>query len=146
MSWSERLLFLFVLIGVPVLLVVFPLYLLFGGLRTFALRPLRRCFDGIRLRESPGAGDVRLVYHTYRGLLFWVTQDEHRVVAPAEDAERLLGRLLRFNLTWGMLSYGMLFIPFLAVGNFYAQRRSIRQQAMGIGQGVPGQDHEAKRP
>jgi hypothetical protein len=130
-SWPERLLFLFVMIGVPLLLIVFPLYLLFGGLRTFALRPMQRCFDGIRLHKSPMAGDVRFVYHTYRGLLFWVKQDEHRVIAPAEDAERLLGRLLRFNLTWGMLSYGMVFIPFLAVGNYNAQRKSIRQQTVG---------------
>ena len=143
MSWPERLLFLFVLIGVPLLLIAFPLYLLFGGLRTFALRPLRRCYDGIRLREVAGAGDVRFVYHTYRGLLLWVTQDEHRVAAPAGDAERLLGRLLRFNLTWGLLSYGMLFVPFLAVGNYYAQRKSIRQQAATFGQGVPGQGHRA---
>ena len=126
-SWSERLFGFCVMIGVPLLLIVFPLYLLFGGLRTFALRPLKRCFAGIQVRESPELGDVECVYHTYRGLLLWVTQDEHRFFATADDSERLLGRLLRFNLTWG-LSYGMLFIPFLAVGNYHAQKRSIRQQ------------------
>jgi hypothetical protein len=109
--------------------IVFPLFLLFGGLRTSALKPLRRRYDGIRLREVREAGDVLLVYHTYRGLLLWVTQDEHRVLASVADAERLLRRLLRFNLTLGMLSHGLLFIPFLAVGNYYAQRRPIRGQS-----------------
>lgn len=128
MAWSERLLILFVLVGVPLLLIAFPLYLLFGGLRTFALKPLQRCFDGIHLKDFAGTGDVQLVYHTYRGLLLWATQDEHRVIVSADDARKLLGRLLRFNLTWGMLSYGMLFIPFLAIGNYYAQLRSIQRQ------------------
>jgi len=127
-SWSDRVFILLVLVAVPLLLVVWPLYLLFGGLRTFALRPLQRCYSGIRLRESLGPGDVQFVYHTYRGLLLWATEDEHRVIAPVDDAERLLGRLLRFNLTWGMLSHGTLFIPFLALGNYYSQRELIRQQ------------------
>ena len=144
MSWCERLLLLLVLISIPLLLIVFPLYLLFGGLRTFALRPLQRCFKGIRLRELPEVGDVYFVYHTYRGLLFWVTQEEHRIIAPAEDAERLLGRLLRFNLTWGMLSYGMVFIPFLAVGNYYAQRKSIRQQAASFRSAQPEANRDLK--
>ena len=125
MSWSERLFSISVLIAVPLLLIVFPLYLLFGGLRTFALKPLKRCYAGIEVHASPEPGDVECVYHTYRGLFLWVTQDEHRFFATAEDAERLLGRLLRFNLTWGLLSYGMFFIPFLAIGNYYAQIKSI---------------------
>jgi hypothetical protein len=131
LSFPERLPFILLAVGILLVLVVVPVYLLFGGLRTFALKPLRRCFDGVRLHEVPEPGDVLLVYHTYRGLLLWVTQDEHRVLAPRADAERLLGRLLRFNLTWGMLSYGLLFIPFLAVGSYYGQRRSIREQSHG---------------
>lgn len=128
MDWTDRVLLLFVLIAVPAVIIVLPLYLLFGGLRTFALRPLQRCYHGIRLHEQPGPGDVQFTYHTYRGLLLWATEDEHRIIAPAEDAERLLGRLLRFNLTWGMLSHGMVLIPFLAIGNYYSQRKLIRQQ------------------
>lgn len=146
MSFLERLPFILFAVGVLLVLVVFPLYLLFGGLRTFALKPLRRCFDGIRLHESPEPGDVLLVYHTYRGLLLWVTQDMHRVFAPVADAERLLGRLLRFNLTWGMLSYGLLFIPFLAAGSYYAQHRSIREQSSGIRQVADDWVSEAAEP
>jgi hypothetical protein len=90
---------------------------------------LVRCFRGVRLHEYPEPGDVRAVYQTYRGLLIWFVQDEHLIFAPLADAEILLGRLLRFNLTWGMLSYGCLFIPILAVGNYRAQMRLIRRQA-----------------
>lgn len=134
MDWSDRLFIIAVLVAVPLLLIVFPLYLLFGGLRTFALKPLQRCFEGIRLSQTLGADDVQFVYHTYRGFLFWVTQEEHCIVAPAEDAERLLNRLLRFNLTWGMMSYGLAFIPFIAVANYYSLRKSIRRQVQDSAQ------------
>jgi len=131
LDWQTKLLVAATLIVVVLALVVFPIYLLCGGLRTFGLRPLERCFRGIRLHETPEIGDVCVRYHSYRGFLLWVTQQEHVFVLPARDAERLLGRLLRYNLTWGMLSYGMLFIPLLSIGNYFAQRRSIREQSAG---------------
>lgn len=77
---------------------------------------------------KPQHGDVCFVYHTYRGFLVWFVQDEHHVCAPPEDARSLLTRLLRFNLTWGMLSYGLLFVPLLAISNYVAQKRSIEKQ------------------
>jgi hypothetical protein len=127
-TWQERLLTIFVFAAFLAAIVV-PIYLfLFGGHRRFLLGPLNRCFRGIQLHESPDPGDVSFVYHTYRGLLIWFTQTEHRVIAPREDAERLLKRLLRFNLTWGMLSYGLVFIPLVAYGNYVSQRRSIAEQ------------------
>src|SRR5262245_938066 len=132
MTWSERLLIIFVLIATPLVLIAVPVYLLSGGLRSFAARPLRRCFEGIDIHEQPQPGDVQIVYHTYRGLLLWGIQTEHRVTAPPNDAEKLLKRLLRFNLTWGMLSHGCLFIPFLATSNYLAQRRSIERQVAKI--------------
>jgi hypothetical protein len=129
MTLHELLLKLFVLVAFPAVLIV-PIYLfLFGGHRRLLLGPLGRCFRDIQLHELPAPGDVTFVYHTYRGLLIWFTQTEHRVIAPREDAEKLLKRLLRFNLTWGMLSYGLIFIPFVSYGNYLAQRRSIAQQA-----------------
>ena len=127
MSWPENILIIFVLIATPLLLIVLPLYLLFGGLRRFARRPLDRCYDGIGLHDQLKPGDVSFVYHTYRGMLLWVTQDEHRVIAPSNDAERLLRRLLRYNLTWGLFS-AVVYVPFLAIGNYVAQKRSIRRQ------------------
>jgi hypothetical protein len=133
---ADRLLIIAVLLAVPLLLIGLPLYLLFGGLRSFARRPLERCFEGIELHEKPVPGDVAFVYHTYRGFLLWWLQEEHRVIAPLPDAERLLGRLLRFNLTWGLLSKAMLFVPPLALGNYYAQRRSIKKQAEAAAAGT----------
>ncbi len=108
---------------------VLPFYLVFGGgIAKFALRPLKRCFNGTEPRETPERGDVSFTYHTYRGLLIWVTQDEHNVHASCDDARTILRRLLRFNLTWGMLSYGLLFVPFLAIGNYKRQMKIIEQQ------------------
>jgi hypothetical protein len=127
MPWQDRLLIGFVLLLVA-MAAVFVVFLLFGGLYTFALRPLRRCFEGIELHETPAEGDVSFVYHTYRGLLFWFTQTEHRVVAPSADAKRLLKRLLRFNLTWGLLTWAVVFVPFFAYGNYVVQKRNIEQQ------------------
>lgn len=103
MTFWQRLPFL--LVGGLVLLIVFvlPFYLVFGGgMAKFAIGPLRRRFRGLALRELAAAGDVLFVYHTYRGLLIWVTQDRHVVHAPFSDAETVLKRLLMFNLTWGM--------------------------------------------
>jgi len=132
MNWSDRLLIVAVLIAVPLLMIGLPIYLLFGGLRTFALRPLKRCFEGINVHPSPLPGDVTVVYHTYRGLLLWCTQDEHIIFAPPDEALKLLKRLRRFNLTWGLLSYGMLLIPLLTLGNYAAQVRSVEEQRAGV--------------
>ncbi len=111
-------------------LIVLPFYLVAcGGIMNYGLVPLQRCFDGITLRTSPQKGDVSLTYHTYRGVLVWVTQEEIAGYTTPEEARTLLKRLLKFNLTWGMLSYGLIFIPLLAIGNYFAQMRSIRIQS-----------------
>lgn len=128
MTIGERLLILFVMIAVPVTFIGVPIFVFMGGVQRFALKPLRKRFTGLILHESPEPGDVFVVYHTYRGFLVWFVQDEHRVCAPADHARILLSRLLRFNLTWGMLSYGFLFVPLLAIGNYYAQKQSIENQ------------------
>jgi hypothetical protein len=126
--WLERIALVAFAISVPIGVIGFAVYLLTGGLYSFARRPLQRRFEGIKLHDTLKPGDVYFVYHTYRGLRLWFTMSEHRVIAPAADAQKLLRRLLWFNLTWGMLSCGMLFIPLLAIGNYIAQTRSIRQQ------------------
>lgn len=128
MTISERLLIFFVMLAIPLTFIGVPIFVFTGGIRKFAWKPLQRQFAGLDLHESAQPGDVCFVYHTYRGFLVWFVQDEHRVCASPEDARLLLARLLRFNLTWGMLSYGLLFIPFLAIGNYLAQTRSIDQQ------------------
>lgn len=128
MTIGERLLILFVMIAVPLTFIGVPIFVFMGGIHQFALKPLQRRCAGLDLHETAQPGDVYFVYHTYRGFLVWFVQDEHRVCAPPEDARVLLTRLLRFNLTWGMLSYGLLFVPLLAIGNYFAQKRSIEKQ------------------
>lgn len=112
----------------PFLVIGIPIWVLWVGIDNIGLGTLKKCYRGIELHETPQPGDVTFTYHTYRGILVWSTQDEHHICAPAEDAFRLLGRLLRYNLTMGMLSAGLVFVPFLAIGNYIAQRRSIFKQ------------------
>lgn len=136
-DWPTKLAMAATVVGVPLVLIGIPIYLLSGGLKTFGFGALERCFRDVRLHDRPQPGDVCFRYHTYRGFLLWFVQTEHVVVAPLADAERLLGRLLRYNLTWGLLSYGMLFILPLACGNYVIQKRSMRRQAMPGSADVP---------
>ena len=99
-----------------------------ASITDFGLSALQRCFDGLHLHEHQAPGDVTITYHSYRGLLAYFVQTEHFLHAPESDARECLNRLLRYNLTWGMLCPGMVFIPILAIGNYYAQRRSIKRQ------------------
>lgn len=108
----------FVLLGV---LVLFGL----RGYEALARRSLRRKYRGLTIHDVPQTGDVVVTYHSYHGLIAWVTQTPHQVALPPDDARRLLGRLLRFNLLWGLFSYGALFVPPIAILNYIAQRRSI---------------------
>lgn len=127
MTWSE-ILFISAMFVPPALVCLVLYYFLAGGRENFARKPLDMCYRGIEIKQAAGPGDVYFVYHTYRGLLFWATEDEHRVIASRADAEKLLERLLNFNLTWGLLSHGGVFIPPLATGNYHAQLASIRRQ------------------
>lgn len=88
-----------------------------------------RAFEGLKVHPGPAPGLVAVVFHTYYGIIAFVTQTEHRFWAPPDDAHEALRRLHRFNLTWGMLAYGVLFIPLFSYGNYLAQRSAIRRQA-----------------
>ncbi|MCA9106409.1 MAG: hypothetical protein KDA83_13345 [Planctomycetales bacterium] len=95
----------------------------------FGKDALLRCFDGIEVRAEALEGDVFLHYPTFRGLIAFVTQEDHRVYATEADARLLLGRLLKFNLTWGLLPIGFLaFTVPLSLLNYWLESRSIRKQ------------------
>ena len=141
MTIGERLLVLFVMIAVPLTFIGVPIFVFMGGIEKFALKRLQKRFAGLDLHDSPQPRDVCFVYHTYRGFLVWFVQDEHRICAPPEDARLLLTRLLRFNLTWGMLICGSLFVPLIAIGNYYAQKRSIATQQRELAT-TSDQDHK----
>lgn len=116
-------------VGIAVLIVLGVTALfLFRGYERLARRSLERRYAGLDVHEALQPGDVVLTYHTYHGLIAWFTQTPHQVALPPDDARKLLGRLLRFNLTWGLVTYGVLFIPPVAVVSYFAQRRSITAQ------------------
>ena len=108
-------------------LVIFAL-LLFRGYEHLARRSLERRYAGLSIHAIPRTGDVVLTYHTYHGFIAWFTQTPHHVVLPPDDARILLGRLLRFNLTWGLVTCGVVFVLPLAVLNYLGQRRSVCEQ------------------
>ena len=87
-----------------------------------------RAFEGLKIHGKPAPGLVAVVFHTYFGFIVFVIQTEHRFWAPPEDALEALRRLHRFNLSWGMFAYGVLVIPFLSLGNYLSQKKSIRRQ------------------
>jgi hypothetical protein len=95
-----------------------------------AQRALLRKYDGMTLHAAREPGDVVLVFHTYHGVLAWFTQTPHVVALSPEDARVLLGRLVRFNLTWGLLACGGLFVPPLSLINYIGQRRAITAQQL----------------
>lgn len=99
-----------------------------ASITDFGLSSLWRCFEGLELQEQPGPDDVTVTYHSYRGLLAYFVQTEHCIHASEAHARKCLKRLLKYNLTWGLLCPGMVFIPILALGNYFAQRRSITRQ------------------
>lgn len=104
------------------------IFLFFKGYEMLAGHFLSRTYAGLDRHDPPLAGDVAVTYHTYHGLVIWFTQVTHDVALPADQARILLRRMMWFNLTWGMLTWGAVFIPFLSVGNYLAQLRSIRRQ------------------
>jgi hypothetical protein len=126
-----------VVIGIACVIVlgVGALYL-FRGYERLARRSLERRYAGLQLHEAPVSGDVIVTYHTYHGFIAWFTQIPHEVALPPNDARKLLGRLLRFNLMWGLVTYGALFIPPLSIISYFAQRRSIDEQEAGGGVAV----------
>lgn len=105
----------------------------FRGYEHFARRSLKRRYNDLEIHSDPQPEDVILSYHTYHGFLAWFTQTPHHVALPPKDARKLLGRLLRFNLMWSLVTLGAIFIPPLAILNYFAQRRSITAQEANNG-------------
>jgi hypothetical protein len=89
---------------------------------------LERLYAEFSDDDTPAADRVEFVFHTYNGFLFYVMQREHRFRLAPDRARELLWRLHKFNLTWGMLAYGVLVIPLLSYGNYLAQKSRIRKQ------------------
>lgn len=110
-----------------------------GNYQRLAERTLERAYDDLIIHVEPEPGDVVLDYYTYHGILIWVAVTPHRVVLPPAGARVLLGRLLRFNLTWGLMSPNVFTVA--VIYNYFAQRRSIARQERGSALAM--NEHEA---
>jgi hypothetical protein len=112
-------------------LVIVLSFLFCRGLERLAQRALDRAYTGFEIKSAAAPKDVMVVYDTYHGFLVWHVHTEHRVILPLDDARDLLGRLLRFNLAWGLVAeWGVLVAP-LAIYNYVVQRQSIARQEAG---------------
>lgn len=126
------------LLGIVVIMAIFALivagfYFFHQKVMAVAERALWRCYEGTAIStERLSPLDVRIVFHTYHGLLVGFEQVEHMGFLPPEDALELLRRLNRFNLTWGLLCRGSLLIAVLSPINYLIQRRSVRRQHLRL--------------
>jgi hypothetical protein len=120
--------------AIPACLVVLGILALlslwfFRGYERLSRSVLEAAYADVDTHRVPIPGDVVLVYRTYHGFLAWSTEKTHHVFLRPDDGRRLLGRLLHFNLTWGLLGHAGLLVPLLAIPSYIAQRRSITKQA-----------------
>jgi hypothetical protein len=120
---------------------------LFRGFEKLARSSLQRCYQ--KLPESQGDQLVTIRFTTHHGLIAWFTSIPHEVTLPPEAAQVLLNRLLRFNLTWGLLTWGALFLPIFSVVSYFSQRRVISLGSTAAAPGSPqetaGDESEADR-
>jgi len=86
---------------------------------------------GARALDSVRPGEVHLTFHTYSGLIIYFVQRRHDVVLPVDQGKILLGRMLRYNCSWGLLSPGCVFIPFLSYFEYRAQMKKVAAAANG---------------
>ena len=112
-------------------------WLILRGFERLAQNALQRCYCD--LPEEAAEIPVELCFITYHGLLAWFTQVSHHRQLSPEAARVLLGRLLRFNLTWGMLTPGVFLMLPLCIWSYIQQRRWIAAQIQGgLNRGKPG--------
>jgi hypothetical protein len=89
---------------------------------------LQRAYAGLEPHWPVGDGEVTLHFHTYYGLFVFFTQIEHQVALPADEARKLLNRLNRYNLVWGLLCPLVVVVPLLSLLHYYGQMRSLSRQ------------------
>jgi len=122
------------LVAVPVLFI--------WGKRAFdrsaaaSLDRIYRAADRQSRAFGSGTPTATFTYHTYSGILFYVTQSEHTLTLPTRVAESTLHELLMHTVKYGFFAYGALLIPVLAYLNYLAQRRSIKKQAAALPRGA----------
>lgn len=118
---------------IGLLIAGFVAWCFFRGFEWLARRRLRSLYQGLDLRTVPERGDVQFSYVTFHGLIAWYTPMVHVACGPADQALRLLGRLFRFNLMWGLLTFGTPLYVYGVFAYYRRARRSIVEQAAAGG-------------
>ena len=81
-------------------------------------------------------------FTTYTGYGLWLVQSTHTYTLPQDVAQEVLRKLLRHNCTWGLLGPGLIFVPFLSVGEYWQRRREIAWQREGFSPVMPNDSHQ----
>lgn len=93
-----------------------------------ALNRLRRIHKVIEKHFDPKPGDVFLSYTTCHGFLLWYTEIQVEAILPIDSANKILNRLLLFNLVFLPFSYSFpILIPW-AIIEYVLQRLSLARQ------------------
>jgi hypothetical protein len=132
--WTGRL----IGIGAIVLIVGVPILVIRSLRKSKQASPdVKDIYDGITGIPPPGepqAGEVRLVFHTYSGFLVYTIQRKHDLVLPTDQAQILLDRMYKYNLTRGLFAY----LPFfIAVLTFLEYRKRSKKIATASKHGFP---------
>ena len=115
----------------PALLVVLPI-LLTRSMRRPLDKKFAKLYRGLSVSPEPGPGLVSVRVHTYDGFLLWFTQTTHAGFARPEDAQELLRRVFRYNLTRGLFAAGGLLVPLVSLPELAIQRRAVNRQCQDL--------------
>jgi hypothetical protein len=84
------------------------------------------------MRESMGQREVVFKFTTYTGFGIWLVQSTRVYALPHDVAARVLKRLLRHNMTIGLIGPGLVFVPFLSLMEYWQRQREIARQKEGF--------------
>jgi hypothetical protein len=104
------------------------LYICMSAYERQADRALNRCFKWLHLQKSKNPGDVVVRYSTYHGFLLLCHKTSNEAIVPGAEGIALLGRLLRFNLTWGLASLWTIPLVPVFCTQYFRQRRLVHTQ------------------
>lgn len=108
------------------LLIVIPVLVIRAG------RKARRVVPAPLQVAADEPAKVHFVFHRYSGFLLFVKQNRYDCWLPIPDAERLLKQLVRHNLTWGLLVYGGVLVPFFTYFEWRSQKKRIATARPGF--------------
>ncbi|HTW93487.1 MAG TPA: hypothetical protein VMD30_01755 [Tepidisphaeraceae bacterium] len=105
----------------------------YGAIAVFILVPALAIWGMRRMRLSEEQarsvaiepGKVRLIFHAYTGYVLSFAEQTYDTVLSVDDAEILLKRLVRHNLTRGLLFYGGPLVPVFTYFEYRDQKRKL---------------------